>query len=201
MVWASSAQLPSCHWGSLRFLLLCRYVCKEGYAKCCCNWQKGSQNPPGHMQQLWERSWQLHCVIVNMSHESRISLLRFPFCHIPFQQINGALPAVHPKESTGFLGAEQSFFFSISVGINPYLHQSLLDMKRVGSCPSVYDPRMMRGILGRWIIKNIKTDLNSQKSKERQLVTSDAKTVLGHRFLEASRHLETVDILGNQQFQ
>lgn len=55
----------------------------------------------------------------------------------------------------------------------------------------------MKGILGK--VGNKRTENRSKwlDIKRQTCVTSDVKTVLGHRFLKVSKHLETVDILGN----
>lgn len=56
----------------------------------------------------------------------------------------------------------------------------------------------MEGILGK--VANKRTENRSKWlgiKRQRTCVTSDVKTVLGRRVLEASQHLETVDILGN----
>lgn len=203
MVWASPAQLSSCQWGYLRCFLQCRYVVKRDVPNTAVTGRKGVRLPQGTCSSSGNGAGS--CVVVNKSHENRISLLRFLFCHIPFQQISAALLAVHPKGAQDSWVLSRAFFFlhccyPVSVGINPQLHQSFLDMKRVGSCPSVQDASMMTGILGRRIIKKIKPNLSGQKSRDRQPVTSDVKTVLGHRFLEASS-IWKLDILGNQQFQ
>lgn len=56
----------------------------------------------------------------------------------------------------------------------------------------------MKGISGK--AANKRTENRSKWldiKRQTTCVTSDAKTVLGHRFLEVSKHLETVDIIGN----
>lgn len=97
MVWASSAQLSSCHWGTLRYLLLCRYVVKRDIPNAAVTGRKGVRIPQGTCSSSGNGAGR--CVVVNTSHKNRISLLHFLFCHVPFQQISGALLAVHPKEA------------------------------------------------------------------------------------------------------
>lgn len=52
----------------------------------------------------------------------------------------------------------------------------------------------MKGILGK--IANKRTE-NRSKWLDVKRQTRDVKTVLGHRFLEVSKHLETAGVLGN----
>jgi len=56
----------------------------------------------------------------------------------------------------------------------------------------------MKGSLGK--VANKRTENRSKWldiKRQTTCVTSDVKVVMGHRFLEVSKHLETVDIFGN----
>lgn len=91
MVGASSAQLSS--WGISEIFALVQ----RDMPNAAVTGRKGVRTAQGTCSSSGNGAGS--CVIVNMSHENRISLLHFLFRRTHLQQISGAIIAVHPKEA------------------------------------------------------------------------------------------------------
>lgn len=91
------SQFSSCQWVSLRCLLSCRHVITRNIPNASATSREGFRVPQGTCSN--DGNGAGSCAVVNMSDENRVSFPpHFLSRHMPFQQVSGALLAVHLKE-------------------------------------------------------------------------------------------------------